>query len=111
MEQPNGKGLKLKVNDNMHVDISQVRLDWSSRGFSCDTWTDPPGRRWENYSHASDELFMVLEGKVELELDSKKWCPKKGDEVFIPARAIHSVRNRGTTTSRWLYGYKSNSFP
>ena len=28
-----------------------------------------------------------------------------GDELLIPARAIHSARNIGTTTARWLYGY------
>jgi len=27
--------------------------------------------------------------------------------VTIPARAIHSVRNVGGTTTRWLYGYKN----
>ena len=26
-------------------------------------------------------------------------------EVFIPARALHSVRNVHAGTSRWLYGY------
>jgi hypothetical protein len=26
--------------------------------------------------------------------------------VFIPARALHTVRNIGGTTARWLYGYR-----
>jgi len=29
-----------------------------------------------------------------------------GDEVFIPAPALHTVRNVGGTTARWLYGYR-----
>jgi mannose-6-phosphate isomerase-like protein (cupin superfamily) len=80
--------------------------DWHTRGFSCDIWIDPPGQIWENFIHNVDELFMVIEGSVELEMQGKKWCPQAGEEVLIPAGALHSVRNLGSTTSRWLYGYK-----
>jgi hypothetical protein len=32
--------------------------------------------------------------------------PQIGEELLIPAGADHSARNIGTTTARWLYGYK-----
>jgi mannose-6-phosphate isomerase-like protein (cupin superfamily) len=32
--------------------------------------------------------------------------PKAGEELLIPAGAVHSARNVGKTTARWLYGYK-----
>ena len=32
--------------------------------------------------------------------------PAIGEEFLIPAAAIHSARNIGATTARWLYGYK-----
>jgi mannose-6-phosphate isomerase-like protein (cupin superfamily) len=32
--------------------------------------------------------------------------PSPGEELFIPAGAIHSVRNLGTTRACWLYGYR-----
>ena len=51
---------------------------------------------------------MVLEGDVEFEIGRKVLHPAAGEELFIPARVLHSVRNRGKTTSRWLYGYKMN---
>lgn len=90
------------------VDINSVRSNWQSRGFSCDTWTDPPGQTWEDYTHAVDELVMILEGDVEFEIGGKVLHPSAGEELFIPAGALHSVRNRGKTTSPWLYGYKKN---
>ena len=90
------------------VNINSVRSSWQSRGFSCDIWTDPSGQTWENYTHAVDELVMVLEGDVEFEIGRKVLHPDAGDELFIPAGVLHSVRNRGKTTSRWLYGYKTN---
>lgn len=47
---------------------TKVAADWSARGFSCDLWTDPPGQRWEDFRHATDELVTVLEGAMEFEV-------------------------------------------
>ncbi|MCP9473033.1 MAG: cupin domain-containing protein [Nitrospira sp.] len=88
------------------VDVDVIRQNWQARGFSCDLWTDPPGQVWENYVHEVDELVMVLNGDVEFEVAGEVHRPAIGEEIFIPAKARHSVRNRGATTSRWLYGYK-----
>ena len=88
------------------MDLKCVENEWTKRGFSFGVWTDPPGQAWEDYVHDTDELFMVLEGKVELEIHGKKSCLELFEEIMIPARVHHSVRNVGGTTSRWLYGYK-----
>jgi mannose-6-phosphate isomerase-like protein (cupin superfamily) len=88
------------------VDVTGVRRDWTARGFSCDVWVDLPGQRWEDFVHEVDELAMVLEGDVEFEIAGKAHRPEVGEELFIPARASHSVRNRGATTAHWLYGYR-----
>lgn len=91
------------------VDLDATRRRWHSRGFSCDVWTDPPGQVWEDYTHAVDELVMILEGDVEFELSGKIVRPAVGEEILIPAGVLHSVRNRGKTASRWLYGYKQTA--
>ncbi len=87
------------------MNLKKIEKDWKARGFSFGVWTDPPGQVWEDYVHDTDELFMVVEGKVELEMQGKKFCPAVGEEVLIPANVTHSVRNLGGTQSRWLYGY------
>ena len=89
------------------VDINSVRSNWQSRGFNCDVWTDPPGQTWEDYTHAVDEIVMILEGEVEFEIGELR--PSVGEELYIPAGVLHSVRNIGKSTSRWLYGYKTTS--
>ena len=91
----------------MSVNQSQIATDWAARGFSCGLWTDPPGQCWEDFVHASDELVMVVSGDVEFEIAGVISRPPPGKELFIPAGSLHSVRNIGTTTSRWLYGYNS----
>lgn len=89
------------------VDRDRVGSEWAARGFSCDLWTDPPGQRWEDFAHDTDELVMLVEGTIELQIDGRAFQPSIGDEVLVPARTLHSVRNLGTTTARWLYGYRS----
>ncbi len=91
----------------MAVDQAQIEREWRTRGFSCGLWVDPPGQVWEDYVHSTDELLLVLEGELELEMQGRSFRPATGEEVLIPARVTHSVRNVGGTTARWLYGYKN----
>jgi len=87
-------------------DRTRIARDWESRGFSCDLWTDPPGARREDFVHDVDELLTVVEGGLEGEIGGRRMRPAPGEEIFIPARARHSVRNPSGATSRWLYGYR-----
>jgi mannose-6-phosphate isomerase-like protein (cupin superfamily) len=90
----------------MALDRDTVARDWKARGFSCDVWTDPPGQRWEDFVHGADELVMLVEGEIEMEIGGRVSVPAVGEEVLVPARTRHSVRNAGGTTARWLYGYR-----
>lgn len=83
-----------------------IAVRWQARGFSCDTWIDPPGQRWEDYVHGTDELLLVLEGEMELVIGDRVIRPQIGKEIFIPAGVRHSVRNLGRSQARWLYGYR-----
>lgn len=91
------------------IDRSHIAAAWASRGFSCELWTDPPGQRWEDFTHATDELIVVLEGQMEFAVKGRVHRPAPGEELLIPACAVHSARNIGTSTARWLYGYKKQS--
>ncbi len=88
------------------LDRQKIATDWADRGFGCDLWTDPPGQRWEGFTHAADELVVVLEGEMEFEVEGRVCHPAVGEELLIPAGAVHSARNVGKTTARWLYGYR-----
>ena len=90
----------------MKGDKAEIEQDWQARGFSCGLWIDPPGQVWKDYTHSSDELLMVLEGELELEMQGRTIRPRQGEEMLIPARIRHTVRNVGGTTARWLYGYQ-----
>ncbi len=91
------------------TDPEQLALKWKALGFSCGLWIDPPGQVWENFIHDTDEIVCVASGKVEFEIGGKIRHPKAGEELLIPARVNHSVRNIGGTEARWYYGYKISS--
>jgi len=50
---------------------------------------------------------MLAEGEIELEIEGKTQRPLIGQEVFIPANAIHTVRNVGYINNVWYFGYRS----
>ena len=87
------------------IDRAAVAADWRRRGYSCDLFVDPPGRAWNDFVHATDELVTVVEGCLEMTIGGERLLARPGDEVFIPKGAVHSVKNVDTATTRWLYGY------
>ena len=85
----------------------KLRKNWASRGYSFGVFRDPPGRVWANFVHRTDELVLLAEGEIEIEIEG---CPQQhniGDEVFIPAYYVHTVRNIGKKNNVWYYGYKN----
>ena len=84
----------------------QIRKNWESRGYSFGVFKDPLGQVWANF-HRTDELAIFAEGEIEIEIEGKSQQSQIGDEVFIPANTIHTVRNMGKTNNVWYYGYKS----
>ena len=79
-----------------------IKKDWDSRGYSFGIFKDPPGKVWADFVHRTDELVVLAEGEIE----GKSQKPPIGEEVFIPANAIHTVRNVGKKNNVWYYGYK-----
>ena len=59
-----------------------------------------------DFVHRNDELVVLALGEIEIEIEGKSQQPQIGDEVFIPANTIHTVRNIGNTNNVWYYGYK-----
>ena len=87
------------------VDRDSVARDWNGRGYGCGPFTDPPGREWRDFVHATNELVTVVEGRLELTVGGEVLVAGPGDEVFIPRNVVHSVKNVHDRTTHWLYGY------
>ena len=77
----------------------QIRKNWESRGYSFGVFKDPPRQVWADFVHRTDEIVVLAEGEIEIEIEGKSLQPHIVDEVFIPANAIHPVRNIGSTNN------------
>ena len=88
------------------MNSEQIKKDWNSRGYSFGIFKDPPGQVWPDFVHKTGELVVLAEGKIEIEIEGQSQQPPIGMEVFIPAKAMHTVRNVGKTNNVWYYGYK-----
>jgi len=86
-------------------DQASIEADWARRGYTCELWIDPPGQVWHDFEHDVDELVLLLEGSCQIELDGNALRMQAGDELLIPARSRHTVRNCGDGPARWLHGY------
>ena len=75
------------------MDQENIKKDWDSRGYSFGIFKDPPGKIWADFVHKTDEIVVLAEGEIEIEIEGKSQQPQIGDEVFIPANVIHTVRN------------------
>jgi mannose-6-phosphate isomerase-like protein (cupin superfamily) len=83
----------------------QVTQDWRRRGYSCGVFIDPPGRAWNDFVHATNELVTVMDGRLMLTIGGEEVIAEPGDEVFIPKGTLHTVKNISSATTHWLYGY------
>lgn len=87
------------------VDRAAVGRDWAARGYDCRDFVDPPGREWNGFVHATNELVTVVSGRLRLIVDRHEIVAGPGDEVFIPRNVEHSVHNVHDGVTRWLFGY------
>lgn len=88
------------------VSAAAVRRDWRARGFSCETFVDPPWREWNDFVHDTDELVTVIEGRLRFLMNGQVHEIEAGDELFIPKGVLHSVHNIHRGATRWLFGYR-----
>jgi quercetin dioxygenase-like cupin family protein len=52
--------------------------------------------------HRNEEAFFVLDGEVEFQLDGTTSVLRAGSFAHVPAGAVHTFANIGTTPARWV---------
>ena len=50
-----------------------------------------------------EELLVMLEGRVQLELQTSRMSLRAGQCAWLPPRTLHRVVNRSTTPARYVY--------
>jgi quercetin dioxygenase-like cupin family protein len=75
-------------------EVVQVRVDFA------------PGAFAHRHSHPGEEIVYGIEGTMEYQIDGKPPVTiKAGEVLFIPAGAIHAVKNVGSGSAAELATY------
>jgi quercetin dioxygenase-like cupin family protein len=96
LAQPGIKRTDLQRNDLSvpEREVIQVRVDIA------------PGVVFPRHSHPGEEIVYMIEGSLEYRLDGRPPVTlNAGDVLFIPAGAIHAVKNVGTGNGAELATY------
>ncbi|MBO1352001.1 MAG: cupin domain-containing protein [Hormoscilla sp. GUM202] len=90
------------------VDFENIKNEWESKGFKCETYSTPAGDYWSSEGHETDEIFILLEGELEVSFQGKTYFPAIGEEFRVPANVPHTFKNPGKTANHliWLYAYQ-----
>ncbi len=95
-QQPGSKRTVLQQHDLSAPgrEVIQVRVDFD------------PGYVAPRHTHPGEEVIYVIEGTLEYQIEGQPTrTVKPGDVLFVPAGAIHSVRNIGTGNGAELATY------
>jgi mannose-6-phosphate isomerase-like protein (cupin superfamily) len=75
----------------------------SARNQSLAEATLPPGGATERHYHReTEEIYYVVEGSGEMEVDGERARLSPGDAVLIPPRAWHQIQADGPGELRFL---------
>lgn len=64
-----------------------------------------PGASFPNHTHPGEEIIYVIEGTFDYVIAGKTYTAKAGEVLFVPAGAVHSAKNTGTTKAAGLATY------
>jgi quercetin dioxygenase-like cupin family protein len=88
--------------------ISAGRTD--SYGLTMGLCEIPPGARLIRHHHPEEEIYHILEGEGQMEIDRQVQTISAGMSVFIPGKAEHAFRNTGAQPLRFIYVFPADSF-
>jgi quercetin dioxygenase-like cupin family protein len=83
----------------------------AGRGIECDNFCmgvvslDAKGGQVPWHNHPNEEVYLVLEGELELALGDELATVQAGQTVHIPSGVFHQLTNLGQQPARFLYVY------
>lgn len=63
---------------------------------------EPGGRLSLQYHDGRAEFWLVLDAGLEITVGERVWVAAPNEEIVIPRRAAHRVRNVGTAPARFM---------
>ncbi|KAL4732303.1 hypothetical protein ACLX1H_001314 [Fusarium chlamydosporum] len=81
----------------------------TSNSFTSGIATCPPNGALSLHRHTQAEIYYILSGTGEVEIEGERYPVSKDNLIWIPGDAEHGVFC-GDSELRWLYIFPENSF-
>lgn len=82
----------------------------ASQSLSLGVAEIPPGATLARHRHAAPEIYYVLSGAGNVEVDGTDYSVAAGAAVFIPGGAQHAFRNAGAAPLTFMYVFPVDAF-
>lgn len=91
-----------RLTQNLVGGVSPIQ----ATSFSTGSITlDPDGGQTPWHNQEQEEVYLVLEGTVEMCLGEERHILTSGQAVYIPSKVFHQITNIGKSYARFLYIY------
>ena len=62
-----------------------------------------PGQRLSLQTHEQrDEMWQILDGPLEVQVEDRIWAAQPGERVWVPLESRHRITNKGSEPGRVL---------
>ena len=59
--------------------LENLKNKWEQKGFKCEIHTGSPGEGWSSKGHEAEEVFIPLEGEIEVSFQGKTFNNSIGE--------------------------------
>ena len=91
-----------RLTQNLVGGVSPIQ----AKNFAMGSVTlDPAGGQVPWHNQEQEEVYFVLEGRIEICLGAERQVLTQGQAVYIPSGVFHQATNVGKSVARMLYCY------
>jgi mannose-6-phosphate isomerase-like protein (cupin superfamily) len=77
----------------------------AAKGFCMGQVTIFPGGQVPAHDHVQEEVYYVLQGEGEIEIEGAAEPIRAGDAVYVPSGKTHNLRNPGKRDMTFIFVY------
>ncbi len=77
----------------------------AAKGFCMGQVTIFPGGQVPAHDHVQEEVYYVLQGEGEIEIEGVTEPIRAGEAVYVPSRETHNLRNPGKRDMTFIFVY------
>ena len=93
---PAGRHTRVLVGDNAPI---------TAEGFCMGQVTIFPGGQVPAHHHEQEEVYYVLDGQGEIEIDGEVQPIRQGEAVYVEPGRMHNLRNPGKQDMTFIFVY------